>query len=178
MAPVLSFTAEETWQNIPGEHNESVFLNSWYALPEVTASKDLGLKQWQLIAEVRDAVNKELEQLRIAGGIGSGLAAEVKLYCGREIYDLLAKLGDELRFVLITSYASIELVKDTPPNEAQHYTLSSNDELWIAVAPSEHTKCVRCWHHREDVGQHSEHTELCGRCVENIAGSGESRQFA
>jgi len=178
MAPVLSFTAEETWQNIPGEHNESVFLNSWYELPQVTTSKELGLEQWHLIAEVRDAVNKELEQLRIAGGIGSGLAAEVKLYCGREIHDLLAKLGDELRFVLITSYAGIELVKETPPTEAQHFTLSSNDELWIAVAPSQYSKCVRCWHHREDVGQHTEHSELCGRCVENVAGGGESRQFA
>lgn len=178
MAPVLSFTAEETWQNIPGERNESVFLNTWYELPPVTDNTSLDLKQWQLIAEVRDAVNKELEQLRVAGGIGSGLAAEVKLYCGREVHDLLAKLGDELRFVLITSSASIEMVKDSPPSEAQHYTLTSNDELWVAVAPSEHEKCVRCWHHREDVGQHSEHTELCGRCVENVTGSGESRQFA
>ncbi len=178
MAPVLSFTAEEVWQNIPGEHNESVFLNSWYALPKMTSNKDLGLTQWKLIAEVRDAVNKELEQLRIAGGIGSGLAAEVKFYCGREVYDLLDKLGDELRFVLITSSADIELVKDAPPAEAQHYTLTTNDELWVAVAPSDYVKCVRCWHHRDDVGQHSEHTELCGRCVDNVAGHGETRQFA
>ncbi|MDH5777647.1 MAG: isoleucine--tRNA ligase [Gammaproteobacteria bacterium] len=178
MAPILSFTAEETWQSIPGQHNESVFLTTWYELPETALSEGLGLDAWKLIGEVRDAVNKELEQLRVAGGIGSGLAANVELYCGREIYDLLAQLGDELRFVLITSTATIQLVKDKPPVEAQHHTLSSNDELWIAVAASSSEKCVRCWHHREDVGSNKEHPELCGRCVENVSGAGEQRQFA
>lgn len=180
LAPILSFTAEETWRLIPGEHNESVFLNGWYKLPEnpLPASSGLSMNEWNQIIETRDIVNKELEQLRVAGGIGSGLAADVELYCGREIHDLLAKLGDELRFVLIISTAAIQLVTDTPPTEAQHHTLSSGDELWVAVAPSSHTKCVRCWHHREDVGSNSEHPELCGRCVENVAGDGEQRQFA
>jgi len=178
LAPILSFTAEEAWQCLPGERNESVLLNTWYALPATAEGKTLGLNDWKLIAETRDAVNKELEQLRAAGGIGSGLAAEVDLYCGRELYDLLHKLGDELRFVLITSYARIQPVTDTPPSEAQHVTLSSNDELWVAVSPSAHEKCVRCWHHREDVGSHKDHPELCGRCVENVAGSGEERLFA
>jgi len=178
LAPILSFTAEETWQCMPGQRNESVLLNTWYALPEVAESKELGLQEWKLIAETRDVVNKELEQLRTAGGIGSGLAAEVAIYCGRELYDVLHKLGDELRFVLITSYASIQPVTDTPPAEAQHYTLSSNDELWVAVSPSAHEKCVRCWHHREDVGTHKEHPELCGRCIENVEGSGEERFYA
>ena len=178
LAPILSFTAEETWKHLPGQHNESVLLNTWYTFPDV--GQDLigmGLDEWKLTMEVRDAVNKELEALRVAGGIGSGLAAEVVLYCGREIYDLLARLEDELRFVLISSYASIELV-ETAPDEAMHYTLSSNDEIWVAVSASAHTKCVRCWHHREDVGQVKEHPELCGRCIDNISGEGETRHFA
>ena len=180
LAPILSFTAEDIWQAMPGERNESVFLNTWHELPAGYADDDTARAEtayWQQVIEVRDAVNKELEALRIAGGIGSGLDAEVDLYCGREIHDRLARLEDELRFVLITSYARLHLV-ETPPPEGQHYTLSSNDEIWVAVAPSAWPKCVRCWHHREDVGRHPDHPELCGRCVENVEGPGEQRNYA
>jgi isoleucyl-tRNA synthetase len=180
LAPVLSFTAEDIWQAMPGQRNESVFLNTWYEVPVVYVDDDATRTEtgfWQQVIEVRDAVNKELEALRVAGGIGSGLDAEVDLYCGREIFDLLAGLEDELRFVLITSYTRLHLL-ETPPSEGKHYTLSSNDEIWIAAAPSASPKCVRCWHHREDVGTHAAHPELCGRCVENIDGPGEHRNFA
>ena len=141
------------------------------------AKAELETAFWEQVIEVRDVVNKELEALRVAGGIGSGLDAEVDLYCGRELYDQLSKLEDELRFALITSYARIYLA-GSPPAEGQHYTLSNNDELWVAVTASSHAKCVRCWHHREDVGTHAGHPELCGRCVENVAANGEQRQFA
>ena len=180
LAPVLSFTAEDIWQAMPGQRNESVFLNTWYEVPVVYVDDDATRTEtgfWQQVIEVRDAVNKELEALRVAGGIGSGLDAEVDLYCGREIFDLLDGLEDELRFVLITSYTRLHLL-ETPPSEGKHYTLSSNDEIWIAAAPSASPKCVRCWHHREDVGTHAAHPELCGRCVENIDGPGEHRNFA
>ena len=180
LAPVLSFTAEDIWQAMPGQRNESVFLNTWYEVPVVYVDDDATRTEtgfWQQVIEVRDAVNKELEALRVAGGIGSGLDAEVDLYCGREIFDLLDRLEDELRFVLITSYTRLHLL-ETPPSEGKHYTLSSNDEIWIAAAPSASPKCVRCWHHREDVGTHAAHPELCGRCVENIDGPGEHRNFA
>ncbi|HSH27345.1 MAG TPA: zinc finger domain-containing protein, partial [Wenzhouxiangella sp.] len=126
---------------------------------------------------VREAVAKELERLRVAGDIGSSLDAEVDLYCGREIHDRLLCLEDELRFVLLTSYARVHLVRN-PPEHAEHITLAAGDEVWIAVAPSGHVKCVRCWHHREDVGRHAGHPELCGRCVKNIAGDGEQRRYA
>ncbi len=180
LAPILSFTAEDIWQFLPGKRNESVLLNTWHDLPTVFADAgqaDRALADWDRIIEVRDAVNKELEALRVAGGIGSSLDAEVDLHCGREILDLLETLGDELRFVLITSDVRLYLV-DTPPPEAQHYTLSSNDEIWVAVAPSPHPKCIRCWHHRPDVGANPKHPELCGRCVENVEGPGETRQHA
>ena len=177
-APILSFTAEEIWQYLPGERSDSVLFAEWYEFPET--SKDpygMDLAYWARVMEVRDCVNKELERLRVAGEIGGNLDAETGLYCGREIYDLLQRLGDELRFVLITSAARIYLAGE-PPKEAQHCTLSNNDELWISVSASAHTKCIRCWHYREDVGSSTEHPELCGRCVENVAGSGETRQFA
>jgi isoleucyl-tRNA synthetase len=176
-APIMSFTAEEIWHNLPGEREPSVFLSQWYALPEVGADTAMGLDFWQEVLEVREAVGKELENLRVAGGIGSSLDAEVDLYCGAEIYQRLMSLEDELRFVLITSYARVH--RDTAKtDDAVHVTLENGDELWVAVAPSAHAKCTRCWHHREDVGAVSAHPELCGRCVDNVEGAGEQRRFA
>ncbi len=177
LAPILSFTAEEIWQHMPGERGESIFLATWYAFPELPEEKAMGLDYWGRVMEVREAVNKELERLRVAGGIGSGLDAEVALYCGQEIFEQLSLLGDELRFVLLTSDARLQRETEKS-DDAIHFTLTSNDEIWVAVRPSEHTKCVRCWHHRADVGSHPEHPEICGRCVENVTGSGEARRFA
>ena len=177
LAPILSFTAEEIWAAIPGQRGESVFLATWYAFPALGESQGMGMDYWAQVMEVRELVYKELERVRVAGGIGSGLEAEVDLWCGRELHDRLAQLGDELRFVLITSYARVHLVAE-PPADAQHFTLTGKDEMWVQVTPSAHTKCVRCWHLRADVGSHAEHPELCGRCVDNVAGSGEVRRFA
>ncbi len=177
LAPILSFTAEEIRDHLPGQREASVFLQTWYQLPPLPEEERMDLAWWEQVMAVRDAVSKELERLRVAGGIGSSLDAEVDLHCGREIFDLLEPFGDELRFVLITSAARIHRL-ETPPDDAIHYTLPSGDELWIAAAPSVYPKCVRCWHHREDVGRHPEHPELCGRCVENVAGEGERREFA
>jgi isoleucyl-tRNA synthetase len=177
IAPILSFTAEEIWRHIPGgKEAESVFLSTWSELPEVRETDAMNDAFWSQVLEVRNAVSKELEQLRIAGGVGSSLAAEVDLYCGTEIFQKLGLLEDELRFALITSYARIH--RDTErTDDSIHYTLSNGDEIWVAVAPSAHNKCVRCWHHREDVGRHAEHPSLCGRCVENVDGDGEPRKF-
>lgn len=176
LAPILSFTAEEIWANIPGKRAESVFLATWHRFPAVK-EEEFGAEFWSEVLEVREAVKKELERLRVAGGIGGSLDAEVDLFCGRELHDRLAKLGDELRFVLITSYARVHNTT-VVPEEAKHYALGNNDEVWVQVSASEHAKCVRCWHHREDVGANAEHPELCGRCVENVAGDGEQRRFA
>ncbi|MGM0594875.1 MAG: isoleucine--tRNA ligase, partial [Pseudomonadota bacterium] len=162
LAPILSFTGEEIWQQIPGERGESVFLETWYDFPALELG-EMGLDYWAEVMELRDAVNKELERLRTAGEIGANLQAEVTLYCGSELQQRLARLEDELRFVLITSTAGVEKVIDEPPAEAMHYTLANGDEAWIAVAASPHQKCARCWHYREDVGSHAEHPQLCGR---------------
>lgn len=177
LAPITSFTAEEIWPHIPGQRGNSVHLQTWYEFPAIPAESEMGLAFWQQVIEVRQAVSRELEALRKSGGIGSSLDAEVDLHCGTELYNNLAKLEDELRFVLITSYARIHKVETAPAN-GEHITLSNNDEMWIVAAASEKEKCVRCWHHREDVGSHSEHPELCGRCVENVDGDGEQRSHA
>ena len=180
LAPILSFTADEIWRYLPGARGESVLLETWHPLPAMyadTEGADAGVDFWGDVIAVREAVGKELERLRVAGGIGSGLDAEVDLYCGRELHDRLLRLDDELRFVLITSSARVHATAAVP-DEAVHFTLPSGDELWVTVAPSEHAKCVRCWHRRADVGSRADHPELCGRCVENVAGAGEQRRHA
>ena len=178
LAPILCFTADEIWQYMPGERGDSVHLETWYeGLFELGEGEGMDRAFWDLVIDTREAVKKELENLRVAGGIGSSLDAEVDLYCGQELYQQLDRLGDELRFVFITSDARIH--RDTAAtDDAIHYTLRSNDELWVAVAPSAHPKCVRCWHHRADVGKDDRHPALCGRCVENVEGDGEQRRFA
>jgi len=174
--PILSFTAEDVWQHIPGERGESVLLEEWYELPSQVEGT-MSMSYWSQVIRVRESVSKELEKLRGDGTIGSSLAAEVDLYCTPVLYDELLKLGDELRFVLITSYARIHPESERM-GDAVEVELDDNRTVWIDVKASGYAKCVRCWHHRDDVGRHSEHPELCGRCVDNVAGAGEQRQFA
>ena len=172
LAPILSFTAEEIWQAIPGYAGESIFLESWYkAWPEIS---DVSMADWQQLYAIRDEVNKALEAKRQEGVIGSGLAAEVTLYVSDGVRPLLAKLGDELRFILITSVATVAPLSECPAGVIR------NEELGIAihVDASAHVKCERCWHRREDVGSDSTHPELCMRCVGNITGHDEQRDFA
>jgi isoleucyl-tRNA synthetase len=175
LAPILSFTADEIWEHIPGKRGETVFLETWYqGLFPLSADEPLDRSFWEQVVKVREAVGKHLEEARKAGAIGSSLDAELDLYCGEKLYDGLAKLKDELRFVLITSYARLHGVSERPETA----TATEVPSLSVRVSPSDHAKCSRCWHHREDVGANAEHPELCGRCAENVAGSGESRHFA
>ena len=176
LAPITSFTADETWQFVPGKRSESVFLETWYQFPKIADDPVFTLTYWENFAEVRTAVSKELEKLRVDGTIGSSLDAEVTLYCGSEIYEKLSALDNELRFALITSEATV--LRDTEKSaDAVHVTLTTGDELWVQTVASTYDKCTRCWHHRDDVGSNSEHPELCGRCVENVDGAGETRRF-
>ncbi|MEE8342418.1 MAG: isoleucine--tRNA ligase [Gammaproteobacteria bacterium] len=181
LAPILSFTAEEIWQAMPGEREESVFLATWYPLPEMYPEKGehagkFGLTYWQSVFDIRNAVSKELEKIRAAGAIGSSLDAEVDLYCDVELIEQLGHVGDELRYVFITSDARVHGL-DSRPHDAVQAAVAQG-ELWIKVAPSSDSKCVRCWHHREEVGKSPQHPELCGRCVENVSAGGETRCYA
>ncbi|MFQ5469232.1 MAG: isoleucine--tRNA ligase [Gammaproteobacteria bacterium] len=177
LAPILSFTAQDIWQHMPGERDASVLLAEWYTLPSSDQSDDLDASFWKQIIAVRDGVSKELERLRAAGNIGSSLDAEVDLYCDNELVNHLSRLEDELRFVLITSYARVHSI-ESKPEGAVDVPLVVGGKLALKVDSSRWGKCVRCWHHREDVGSHSDHPELCGRCVDNVAGDGESRRHA
>jgi len=181
LAPILSFTAEEIWRHLPGEREESVFLETWFELPDMflpdePETERFGLAFWQDVLTVRDAVKKEIETVRVAGDIGSSLDAEVDLYCDAGWLEKLSRLEDELRFVLITSYARLHALEEQVAEAVE--TELNNGRLAVLVKPSAHDKCVRCWHHREDVGAHAAHPELCARCVENVDGKGEQRHYA
>jgi isoleucyl-tRNA synthetase len=175
-APILSFTAEEIWQYIPGKRNESVFLNTWYTdLPTLPNQKIMNEAYWEKLRLVRDAVNKELEAQRKVGKLGTPLEAYVELYCDAELKNKLDALGDELRFVLITSGAEVRLANSQLPADV---IATDVPGLSVKVNPVTYQKCERCWHRREDVGSDKAHLTLCARCVINVDGVGEIRKFA
>ncbi len=178
IAPILSFTADELWKSIPGQRSESVLLENWYdELSELDDSEQMNMAFWQTVLEVRSAVSKELEALRADKTIGSSLDATVTLFVDDTLRADLESLQEELRFVLITSEASVKGL-DQADDDCIETTIESGQTIKIKAAASEDTKCVRCWHHRDDVGSNDEHPQLCGRCVENVAGNGEQRAFA
>jgi isoleucyl-tRNA synthetase len=178
MAPILSFTAEEIWQQIPGVHSDSVLLETWYeGLFDLDSSAEMNFNFWIAIQQTRTQVSKQLEQIRVDGKIGSSLDAEVKLYCSDNLYKMLSSLDGELRFVLITSYASVYPASESPVSD-EATELEGGETIYIHVEKSSHLKCSRCWHLREDVGSHAKHPDLCGRCVDNVEGKGETRHYA
>lgn len=175
LAPILSFTAEEIWRALPGERSESVFLSTWARLPEPSrAAVPVG---WDALIALRTDVTRELERLRSQGAIGSSLDAEVDVYCAREHLARFGALGEELRFLFITSAARVHEAAASPDGAVAAESAAKSG-VWIRVQPSKDVKCVRCWHHRPDVGSNSSHPELCGRCVSNVEGPGEKRSFA
>ena len=170
MAPILSFTAEEVWSLLgQGQGKElescSVFEMVWYELPKLPAADIRLVQDWEVICAWRAKVNKRLEDSRAAGQIGSALAAEVDIYAAGADFDVLTRLGNDLRFVMITSRAGVKRA-------------NSEAEQRIEVIVSAHAKCERCWHYRKDVGHDAQHPALCGRCVSNLAGNNEDRRYA
>ncbi|KAF1044991.1 MAG: Isoleucine--tRNA ligase [Delftia tsuruhatensis] len=157
MAPFLSFTAEEAWKVFG--NSESIFLETYTDLP---AGDEALLAKWARLREIRDVVNKDIEAVRAEGRVGSSLQAEVRISAQPEDLALLQSLGDDLKFVFITSAAEA----------------LAGETLQAAVTPSSHAKCDRCWHYRADVGINPEHPSLCGRCDSNLHGAGEERRKA
>jgi len=175
IAPILVFTADEIWPLIPGERNESVILNTWYAgLSRLPADSQLSSAYWTELMAVKDAVNKELENQRNAKKIGGNLQAEVTLYADEQLAEQLQRLGDELRFVLITSTAQVADLAQAPADAVD----TELNGLKLQIVKSEEAKCARCWHHRADVGSVAAHPEACARCVDNLDGEGEVRHYA
>ncbi len=171
--PILSFTAEEIWQYIEDKKLDSVFFSTWYEGLPALGADDLSQEYWQQLIDIRNEVNKELEQMRNQSLIGSALQADVTLYANAKLLKQLKLIGDELRFVFITASAKI-----LPEAEKPHDAKVALPGLWLKVVVSKQQKCVRCWHCCEDVGSNSEHPELCCRCIENAVGQGEERLYA
>ena len=171
LAPILAFTSDEVWQHMPGERSESVLLETWYDLPEVSAAD----VDWDMVISVRQGITPVLERLRNESRIGASLDAEVDLYCDGRTAEALKALEGELRFALITSEARVHPA-DQRPAEAEAAEAVAG--LWILARPTDHAKCVRCWHRRADVGEDERHPEICGRCVSNVEGEGEARRYA
>ncbi len=175
LAPITSYTAEEIWHYLPGQRGESVFLTTWYdGLQPLDEASPLNREFWQRMMAIRAVVSKELEKSRAKGDIGASLNAELELYCNDAYLTDLQHIAGELHFVFITS-AALVFAGQEAPDDALATELEG---IRLKVRVSEHSKCVRCWHQRSDVGGHEEHPELCGRCVDNIAGAGEVRHYA
>ena len=157
MAPFLSFTAEEAWK-VFGK-SETIFVEKFW---DFGATEAALLDKWDRIRAAREVVNKEIEALRADGRVGASLQAEVTVTASGELLEALRSLGEDLKFVFITSAA----------------TLAEGEALAASVTPSSHAKCERCWHYREDVGQDAAHPTICGRCTSNLHGTGENRVCA
>ncbi len=175
MAPIMSFTADEIWNVMPGKRPQYVFTEEWYdGLFGLDAQDSMNDDYWAALLAVRGEVNKVLEQARADKLIGGSLEAAVTLYADDALAAQLNSLGNELRFVLLTSQADVKPLSSAPESAVN----SELDGLRIGFGKAEGSKCPRCWHYATDIGQDSEHPELCGRCVTNVAGNGEERKFA
>ncbi|OQS39242.1 isoleucine--tRNA ligase [Chromobacterium haemolyticum] len=163
VAPILCFTADEAWNVLVDSEEESPLYHVWHEFPAQSAEREAALSaKWQAIRELRAQVNKQIEALRSADQLGSSLQAEIEIEADGELSQWLNALGDELKFVLIVSKASVK----------------QGEQTRVSVASSTQQKCERCWHYRADVGSHAGHGAVCGRCVDNIDGKGETRRFA
>ncbi|MGL4930531.1 MAG: isoleucine--tRNA ligase [Plesiomonas sp.] len=175
MAPIMSFTADEIWNFLPGERSEFVFTEEWYqGLFGLAEGEEMNDAYWAELLKVRGDVNKVIEQARNDKKVGGALEAEVTLYADDALSNKLLALSDELRFVLLTSKAVVAPLSSAPADAVA----TDSKGLAITLIRSANAKCPRCWHYAADIGSVAEHPTLCGRCVTNIAGNGETRKFA
>lgn len=176
MAPILSYTADEIWEATPKTTDLPIQLCEWYTeLSSFNSSDELNLDFWTKIQEVRSEVNRVLEVKRNEDLIKASLEAEITLYADKDNYELIKKLDNELRFLLISSKANLKPLEE----KSENATETSISGLFIEIDKIEEPKCERCWHRSSTVGQNNQHPEICNRCVENITTeTGEAREFA
>ncbi len=175
LAPVLSFTAEEIWQAMPGARGESVLFETWYDGLVACQGSPEQRRYWVDLLAIRETASRVLEGMRKAEQIGAALEAKLVVHADSALRARYAESADELRFFFITS--ELELAALTPrPDDAAKVELDGA-EAWVSATVSEAAKCVRCWHRREDVGSHAGHPQLCGRCIGNVEGPGEVRRW-
>lgn len=182
IAPILSFTAQEAWQILKGPHtsngNGYIFTEEWYEFPPVVLD-DVSESDWQAILNVKETVNKAYEIARTDKVINANLSANVTVYAPDTTMASLNRLGDELKFVFISSQASVKPFAEKPSDVTfTDEATDSNNQVAVVVKPATGEKCIRCWHIREDIGINPAHPEICGRCAQNVEGQGEVRHYA
>jgi isoleucyl-tRNA synthetase len=170
VSPILSFTAEEAWQLLESD-KDSVHLLEWFEDWEEIGELKITDEEWERVLEIRSEVNRHIEEARNKEIIGSSLDAKLEIYCKEDTSILLNKFSDELRFIFITSEASIKEFQEIGNK-------TSFEDMRIIVTKTNHQKCVRCWHSRPEVGTIKGHESICSRCLSNIEGDGEIRIFA
>ncbi|HET6433051.1 isoleucine--tRNA ligase [Dyella sp.] len=175
LAPVLSFTAEEIWRALPGEHGETVLFETWYDGLAATQSSPEQRRYWADLLQIRDSASRVLEGMRKGEQIGAALEARVTLHVDEALHARYAPAAGELRFFFITSELTLAPLAPRPDQAAR--VELDDGEAWVSADVSDATKCVRCWHRRDDVGSHPAHPQLCGRCVGNVDGPGEDRRW-
>jgi isoleucyl-tRNA synthetase len=175
LAPVLSFTAEEIWQQLPGKRSDSVLFETWYDGLSATQNAPEQRRYWADLMTLRDSASRVLEGMRKADQIGAALEARLTIYADDALHARLSEASAELRFFFITSELTLASLEPRPA-DAVKVELEGAD-VWISAEVSPAEKCVRCWHRRDDVGSHAEHPELCSRCIGNIEGPGENRRW-
>ncbi len=175
LAPVLSFTAEEIWQVMPGERGESVLFETWYDGLVGCQGSPEQRRYWADLLAIRDTASRVLEGMRKAEQIGAALEAKLVIHADAALQARYAESAEELRFFFISSELELAPLKPRPESAAK--VELEGAEAWVSASVSEAAKCVRCWHHRDDVGSHADHPELCSRCVGNVEGPGENRRW-
>ncbi|MBY0379054.1 MAG: class I tRNA ligase family protein, partial [Burkholderiales bacterium] len=161
LSPILCFTADEAWEVLHNNSQDSTLYHTFYNIPEVKQHDEINTR-WSKACAFRDIVLKELENKRTLGIIGSSLQAEIIIKADKELYPALAHLGTDLKFAYMVSMIKLELA----------------DENSVIVLPSSEAKCERCWHYSSTVGGNANHATICTRCIENLLGNGETRHFA
>ncbi|RJL75147.1 isoleucine--tRNA ligase [Acinetobacter radioresistens] len=172
MSPILSFTAQEAWPLIPEQSEKYVFMSEWYQIPVASTANLISEENWQTLITVKSAVNKQIEAARNAKLVGSNLSAKVELWAQPALKSILDQLGNELRFVLITSQVIVHDFEEAGES-------TELEGLRVKVSAAEGEKCARCWHVLPDVNTHAGHPGICGRCLINLpSGQGEERKYA
>ncbi|HEU4664171.1 MAG TPA: isoleucine--tRNA ligase [Dokdonella sp.] len=180
IAPVLSFTAEEIWPLVPGKRDASVMFETWYDGLAALQGSPEQRRWWADLLAIRGGAARLLEGMRNAGAIGASLQAEVVVHADAATRARYAEVADELRFFFITSSLELADLAALPDPDGRTNVQGvdlDGAQVWVGAKPSDARKCIRCWHYRHDVGSHAEHPEICGRCIENVDGAGETRRW-
>ncbi|PYS87004.1 MAG: isoleucine--tRNA ligase [Acidobacteria bacterium] len=147
MSPILVFTSDEAWENLPAGDVASVHIAEFPAAVE-TQNKEL-LDRWERIFSIRDEVLKALEEARGAKQIGSSLEAKVVLTTDMQTTRFLLDYFDQLRYIFIVSQVEVH----------------EGNSLNVDISKADGEKCERCWNYSIRIGEFERYPTVCERCL-------------